>query len=208
VDTSDEGDLMPAYLSASNSFFEQMIQKLIFTNSPVDVNDLRQMAFFQHQIAHFTQLHHLWSTYLRAGIGSLKEDNDISEEEEDVSKQVDRRYWCEEVTSLVEGNLNLTQEQRHRACQDLVYHYLDEYSEKTRLYQYQFHQAKEDLSYWTSAMEEKIQTFVQQYGIKPLQIKYKHQIAVLTCEYEDHILQRRYQQHNSTVYQVSFVLIY
>jgi hypothetical protein len=199
---------MPAYLAERNSFFEQMIQKLSYGNSSMDVNDLRQMAFFQHQIGHFTQLHHLWSTYLRAGIGSLKEDNDTSDEEKDVSKQIDRRYWCEEVTSLVEGNLNLTQEQRHRACQDLVYHYLDEYSEKTRFYEYQFHQAKEDLSYWTSAMEEKIQTLVQQYGIKPLQIKHQHQLAVLTCEYEDHILQRRYQQHNSTAYQVSFVLIY
>lgn len=207
MNKSDESDLMPAYLSARNSFFEQMIQKLIPTSSPMDVNDLRQMAFFQHQIAHFTELHHLWSTYLRAGIGSLKDDNDTSKEE-DVSKQIDQRYWCSEVNSLVEGNLNLTQEQRHRACQDLVYHHLDEYSEKIRLYEYQFHQTQENFPYWTSTIDENIQTFVQQYGIKPLQIKYKHQIAVLTCEYEDHILQRRYQQHNPTAYQVSFVLIY
>ena len=210
MDKSDNKDLLPEYLSVRNPFFDQMAQKLIHMNKPIDVNILRQMTFFQHQIAHFNQLHHLWSAYLRAGIGSLKDDNDNSEEQQqqDVAKQIDRRYWCEEVKSLIEEQLNLTEEERHCACQDLVYKRLHEYLEKIRLYEYQINQTKEDLPYWTSTIEEGIQTFVQHYGINPLQIKYKHQIAVLTCEYEDQILQRQYQQQNPTAYQVSFQFIY
>lgn len=205
--TTDAIDLMPAYLSGKNRFFDHMIQRFIGTSNQMDVDDLRQMAFFQHQIVHFNELHHLWSVYLRAGIGSLKENEQTDEEHKDVSKQIDRRYWCQEVKSFVGEQFNLTQEEKDRVCQDIVYRRLQEYSEKKQLYEQQFNRMKQDLSYWTFTIEEGIQTFVQQYGMNSLRIQYKHQIAVLTCEYEDQILQRRYeQQQNPTTHQVSDLL--
>jgi len=201
---------MPGYLQARNQLFDRMIEKRIQSASPMDMDHLRQMAFFRHQIAHFNQLSQLWSAYLRAGIGSLKDDQD-EEQEQDVSKQIDRRYWSQEVKSIVEANsnwsptTNLTEEARHHTYQDLVYKHLNEYCEKIQLYEQQFNQKKEEnLLYWTSTIEEAIQTFVQQYGIHPLQMKYNHQIAILTYEYEDQILQRQYQQQNPTLNQVRF----
>ena len=196
---------MPGYLLARNQLFDRMIEKIIPRTSPADMDDLRQMAFFRHQMAHFHQLSRLWSAYLRAGIGSLKEDDDQHEEhEQDVSKQIDRRYWSQEVKSIVDPNSNLTEEDRTSACQDLVYKRLNEYRAKIQLYEQQFNEKKEDLLCWTSTIDEAIQTFVQQYGTDPLQMKYNHQLAILACDYEDQILQRQYQQQNPTSHHVRF----
>ncbi len=178
---------------------------------------LRQMAFFIHQIAHFNKLHDLWSTYLRAGIGSLKDDKEEEEEEQqqqqhDVSKQIDRRYWSNDVKSIIQEKLdlyplNITEEDKHIACQDIVYQHLHEYRKKIQLYEHQLNEKKKDFNHWTFTIEKAIQTFVQQYGIIPLQMKSNNKIVILTCEYEDQILERQYQQQKPTVYQVDFKMV-
>jgi len=197
---------MPAYLLSRNKLFDSMIQKVIDITSPMDIDDLRQMAFFKHQIANFNQLHNLWSAYLRAGIGLLNEEQE-QEQEQDLSKQIDRRYWSTDVKSIIDAKpnlypLNITIEDKHIACQNIVYQHLHEYHDKIELYEQQFNHKKVYLTHWSSTIEEAIQTFVHQYGIAPLQMKYNNKIAILTYEYKDQLFERQYQQQQPTDYQV------
>ena len=199
-DTSDK-DRMPNYLLPDNKEFDRMIQEVIDPASTVDRNDLRQMTFFMHRITGFNILHNLWSAYLRAGIGSLKDEEEEDEEmEEDVSMHVDRRFWCNVVKAAM--RLKKTEKDEQVACEKVVYQRLDEYCERIKYYEKQFDDKKYHLVHWTLTIEETIQTFIHQYGIKPLRLKCNFKIAMLTHEYDDQILERQYQQQNPTDYQV------
>ena len=79
-DDDDEGgndnyekDAMPDYLLTKKTLFDRMMEKNMDRAGSMEMDDMRQIAYFVHYIAFYDQLCRLWSTYLQAGRGELKE---------------------------------------------------------------------------------------------------------------------------------------
>ena len=179
---------MPEYLLSKNQLFDRMIEHTIDIPSLIDMDDLREIAFYLHQMLHFTKLHDLWSTYLRAGIGLLKEEHDVSQ-------QIDRRYWSQDVQILF---------QQTKSDVDLVYQQLHDYDQKIKMYELLYNEKKHTVEHWSTTIQQAIQTFVHQHGIRPVELQCNYKMAILGYEYEDHLLQCQYeQQQQPTDYQVS-----
>jgi hypothetical protein len=98
--------------------------------------------------------------------------------------------------------MEMNEEDQHHAYEELVHCRLQEMNEKIEQYQIQLDEMKSGLIGFTSTMEEVIDTYIQQYGIKPLQMKRDHKIALLEYDYDAEILQRKYLQENPNEYQV------
>jgi hypothetical protein len=197
--TDIEKDVIPDYLLSTNKIFDPMIHKIVDMVSVTDMEDIRQMAFFMHQISHSNILYDLWSTYLRSGKGLLKEHET---EEQDEFTHVDQRYWPKHVKSIVESQ-KINEKDEHIACEHVVNQYISKYHEKMLQYEKQLNDKKQYLlHYWTIELEKTIEKFIQQYGTASVRIECEFQQAILMHEYEDEIIQRKSIQHPSTEYQV------
>jgi hypothetical protein len=211
-DTKDKDDI-PDYLLSKNKLFDQMIYKII--NNSIDIEDIRQMAFFMYQISYSKILHDLWSTYLCSGTGQLKY-NDIIIVVEGKEIYVDRQYWPHHVKSLRElekkeasaiSLSNMIKENEQIACENLAHKYLKKYHDNIESYQKQFNDKKQYLSHvWTTtSLEKSIQLFIEQHDIASFRMKCETRQGALIYQYEDEIIQRKFQQYQPTNYQVKIV---
>jgi hypothetical protein len=188
---------------ATNEYFSHVIQKVIHTASSISINDIQQVAILKHNIADLDIQKQISTIYLRSGTGKLREP-----EVELIA--VDRRVWPIQVKSAVSAQpsnmsrttMEMNEEDQHHAYEELVHCRLQEMNEKIEQYQIQLNEMKSGLIDFTSTMEEVIDTYIQQYGIKPLQMKRDHKIALLEYDYDAEILQRKYLQENPNEYQV------
>jgi hypothetical protein len=188
---------------ATNEYFSHVIQKVIHTASSISINDIQQVAILKHNIADLDIQKQISTIYLRSGTGKLREP-----EVELIA--VDRRVWPIQVKSAVSAQpsnmsrttMEMNEEDQHHAYEELVHCRLQEMNEKIEQYQIQLDEMKSGLIGFTSTVEEAIDTYIQQYGIKPLQMKRDHKIALLEYDYDAEILQRKYLQENPNEYQV------
>jgi hypothetical protein len=188
---------------ATNEYFSHVIQKVIHTASSISINDIQQVAILKHNIADLDIQKQISTIYLRSGTGKLREP-----EVELIA--VDRRVWPIQVKSAVSAQpsnmsrttMEMNEEDQHHAYEELVHCRLQEMNEKIEQYRIQLNEMKSGLIGFTSTMEEVIDTYIQQYGIKPLQMKRDHKIALLEYDYDAEILQRKYLQENPNEYQV------
>lgn len=194
-------DAIPHYLLSKNQLFYRIIQEVLDHPTSKDLDQLRQITFFMHKITEYRLLHDLWSVYLQSGAGVLSETGDV----EDRTIHVDRRYWPNEVTSLVPlSSVERTVEENEEmvACKSIVQQHLHRYSEQIEYYQKQFHTEKDQHPMWTSKLEETLQALIEEYGLVSLQMECHWKIGLLRYQYRDEIIQRQYQQQQPTVYQV------
>jgi hypothetical protein len=124
---------------------------------------------------------------------------------------VDRRVWPLQVKSVILGKrlptttvatMEINTEKEHLDCENLVYERLQEMNEKIEQYQRQLDKKKSQLTGFTSTMEEAIDIYIQQHGIKPLKLKRDLKIALLKYDYDAEILERKYLQEKPNQYQV------
>jgi len=98
---------------------------------------------------------------------------------------------------------NISEEtDQQKICETIVHEYLEELNSIIEQYQNEFNKKKKDLIGYTDDMDKKMEAFVQQNGIRPLQMKLDYQIAILEYDYDAEILEREYLRYNPTEYQV------
>jgi hypothetical protein len=173
----------------------------------IDIEDVRQIAFCIHHLNSFNQLYDLWSIYLQAGKGTLRDEEEVSE-----MINTHRRYWPKRVKLLsLEENSplssDMTEEQKQLKYELVVYRRLRHYREKIQYYQQLINEKKRHLTGFTQKIEEKIELFVQQYAMVYLQMKSNFAIMMLNQDYDDHLLRYEYQQEKPTDYQVCWTII-
>jgi len=211
ADIHTEQEQIPTYLLPTNPFFEHMIHKVInITNSSITMNDLRQLAIVKHHIASLHITKEISMIYLQAGIGTLREPHYLE------LVPVDRRVWPKQVkstlferrstTAAATTTMEINTEGEHLECQNLVYERFQEINKKIEHYERQYEEKKSQFIDFTSHMEESIQCFVQQYGIKPLEMKRDLKIALLKHDYDAELLERQYLQEKPNGYQVNRIV--
>lgn len=207
VNLNDPDENMPSYLLAKNKLFETRIENYMNTMTSISsfhIEDLRQIAFYLHQIGIYERLYHLWLCYSKSGQGKLNETSlNLSS---DVTTRRPQRYWPKQLTSLIYKNENIKQmsrEDQNVVCEKIVDDYLQQYEEKLNYYKQQYEEKESQLTGFTLSLKEAIKIFVEHYGVMQIRLKCDYMTALLHNEHEDYQLQTIYAQENPTDYQVN-----
>ncbi|CAF1172792.1 unnamed protein product [Rotaria sordida] len=200
VNEESENHRMTDYFDRLNDIFENMIKYHMIKNRTIlSIHDLRELAIAKHRIAMIEIDKKLWTFYLKLGTGQC----DILE---NYNTKVDRCIWPMVVKKLrtstpksIDTNKNISKEKSYEA---IVYDHLEKLNEKIEFYTAEYYEKKNDLINFTDAMEETIQTFVQQYSIVPFEMKLNYKIKILSYNYADQLLEREYFRKNPTKNQI------
>ena len=197
-----EEDQTPAYLMSTNTSFERHIKDVMQATLRPDIDRLRQAASLKHHIAALHVTRQISSVYLQSGTDKLREH-------ELELIPIDCRVWPSQVKSVMLAQRSTTAassetnaENDQQAYEDLVHQRLGQRNDKIRVYETQLDEIKTTSSGWSSKLEEAIDAFVQQHGLRPLHMKRDLKIALIKHENDATILERRYAQENPTPYQV------
>ena len=88
------------------------------------------------------------------------------------------------------------------ACQNTLQEQLREMKEEIERYQQLFNEKKNPLTELTSTMEESIEAYVQNHGIRALKLKHELKITLVKHDYNAEILRRKYMHEQPNEYQV------
>ena len=206
--TTTEPYQIPTYLLTTNRFFIHLAENVTNTMS---LNDLQQVAVLIHQKYALDLDRQIMKAYFHSVKGTLKET------ECDLVK-VDRRVWPAQVKSLVlaqqkstntttmtsdtTATMDTVTEYEQIVCENLLHQRIREMQQQIQQYQKQLGEKKNSLIGFTSAMEKIISNYVQEHGIKPIEMKRDLKIALINYDYDSEILQRKYLQAKPHEYQV------
>jgi len=203
-------DEIPEYLKSTNKIFDQILADHSINGFITITNeDLRQLAILKHKIADLNLRKQLWTIYLKSGTGQW-------ETQESGKTTVDRRIWPTQLKKIISSpssnnTIDISEESdddEQKKYETRVQQYLEELNNTMEQYQNEFDKKKNDLmDYYTDDIEKAIEKFVQQHGIRPLQMKLDYKIAILEYDYDMEILEREYLQLKPTEYQVKYFFI-
>ena len=138
---------------------------------------------------------------------------------------IDRRFWLMQVQSLLLNRrkssstttdtaatatittttsttvTDMINTEEQSACQNTLQEQLREMKEIER-YQQLFDEKKNSLTELTSTMEESIEAYVQNYGIRALKLKRDLRITLVKHDYDAEILRHKYIHEQPNKYQV------
>ena len=221
--TTTEGQQLPNYLSIKNRFFIAMARNILKTNSTITIDDIQQLALFIHQKAVIHSRRELIKVYLLSIMGKLQQtDYD--------SMDIDRRFWPIQVQSLLLNRrksssttadtaatttitttsttvTDMISTEEQLACQNTLQEQLREMKEEIERYQQLFDEKKNSLTELTSTMEESIEAYVQNYGIRVLKLKHDFKMTLVKHDYDAEILRRKYMHEQPNEYQVRLLKI-
>ena len=225
ITTTPEGQQLPNYLSIKNRFFIAMARNILKTNSTITMHDIEQLALFIHQKAVIHSRRELIKVYLLSIMGKLQQtDYD--------SMDIDRRFWPVQVQSLLLNRrksssstttntaatttittttsttvTDMISTEEQLACQNTLQEQLREMKEEIKRYQQLFNEKKNSLIDLTSTIEESIEAYVQNYGIRALKLKHDLKMTLVKHDYDAEILRRKYMYEQPNEYQVRLFTI-
>ncbi len=193
-DQNQQKNDLPHYLQSTNDFSKKLsihhLTNPSWTTNTVE--DLRQLAILQHKMADIYFQKELYEIYLKAGKGQW-------ETEESGQTMVDRCMWPVHINKMIHHRT----EDEQKRCEILVHEYLAKFNQTIEQYQNEFDQKKNSLKDLTDDnLITTIQTLVQQYSIRPLQMMFNYKKTILECNYDSEILEREFLRLKPNEYQV------
>ncbi|CAF1471287.1 unnamed protein product, partial [Rotaria sordida] len=195
-------DQIPKYLSMNNKAFVPMMKNIMKNVQSISMNDIQKLALLMHQVAALRLKREIITIYLQSVTGTLMEPEcDLIE--------ADRRVWSMQVQSLMlqkkaksKTTTEANQNNQQAACEDRLHERLEEINLEIDLSEGELIQKKNSLLEFTSIMNEAIQIYVQEYGIKPLEMKHQLKKAIVMYNYQIEILERKYLHEQPNQYQL------
>ncbi|CAF3934742.1 unnamed protein product [Rotaria sordida] len=209
-DNSTKQNEIPNYLSLDNKTFVRKIKNILKNVQSISINDIQKLALLMHQIADLRFEKEMTTIYLQSVTGTLMEpENDLIE--------VDRRVWPMQVQSLMltkkkaesaaatTTTTEINPDKQQADCEKLIRERLEEFNLKIDLAEQELIQKKNFLLEYTYEMDASLEIYVQEYGIKPLEMKHKLKKATTMYNYENEIIERKYLQENPNQYQKEII---
>ncbi|CAF3842044.1 unnamed protein product [Rotaria sp. Silwood1] len=183
------------------------------------MNDIQEIAMMKHRIAILLIKKQTTETYLESVTGKLNIfESDLID--------VDQRVWPMQVQSLMlthqksssaaatassstttaATTMATDKEKKQIICENLLHQQLKEIDQSLKQYEKQLNNKQNSVIGFTSKMEEIVDSYVQQYGIKPIKIKCDLKIALIKYNYQSELLQRKFSQEQPNRYQLKGLL--
>ena len=184
----------------SHPFFLQRRQTNNYVLQLLEIDDLQQLLYCQHQMGSLQIQTRVFQLYLKSGNGTLDKtiDSDLG--------TIDRCVWPEQVLKALFDRRPTTISHvptDDDTCRQCVQKRLRDRNNQFHVYQNQYNSIKEMYTdIWTSTIEDLIQNYVQNHGIRPLQMKCDLKMALVHHDYRAQLLERYYLAQNPNSYQV------
>ncbi|CAF2819302.1 unnamed protein product [Rotaria sp. Silwood2] len=222
-ETDTKKDPIPNYLSMHQKAFVSMAQSIIKDVQSITINDIQQLAFFIHQMHALRIKKQITTVYLQSVTGTLPqpECDLITVDRRVIPMQVKSFLLSEESLSTVATaaaaaaaapppppppptttTMDVYQPDQESVCEKRLNERIQELCEEIQYYEQQMIEKQNSLTGFTLGMNEIIQIFIQEYGIKPLELKYQLKKTLITYDYELEILERKYIQEKPNEYQI------
>jgi hypothetical protein len=184
-------DDIPEYLCITNKSFEQIIRQITNdTAYSMNIEELRQVAILMHQCTMIDLETSLWSTYLKAGTGTLK------------IEQPGPEIWPTMLKSKIMAlNNGETDNDIDDTCLKFVNKRLRQLDHDQHRYQAEINEKKINMDGYMTTIEPVIQTFIQE-NLRSLHIQYEYTIALIEYDYEDQRLELEFAQLEPNDHQV------
>ncbi|CAF4335458.1 unnamed protein product [Adineta steineri] len=146
------------------------------SSTPVhNEEDLREITSLIHNIRSEQIFHSLWMTYLKSGMGQLKEN------------QTGPAIWLVIVKTMAKQAINAGASEND-ACTTLVHDRLRQINDKIQKYQTELDLAKSRLPNDQEAVYQTIETLIEQ-KLENLRQKIEHKSALVQYDYKDRELE-------------------
>ena len=197
---------IPDYLLAfSLSFQATFLPELRSISNPIDFQDLQQLAFLTHQMSIIHLHEQLWYRYLQAGKGQLKQREESFSSQYNTDITLSLRSDIVITVMMSKGIINAANRQ-DKISQDIyvnfVQNYLYQLEQKSNQCRFQYDTIKNRLPYYTDALKDKIDHFIQKEELAVMQLHFQARIALLEYVCFDRSYQMAYFQQKPTPLQV------
>ncbi|CAF1478396.1 unnamed protein product [Adineta steineri] len=206
---------LPSYLSTNQKLFEETILPYIPKNTGMFImEDLREIARLEHELKLSYLNFYLWRTYLHSGTGHSfdNEDNDLQPWQATVHRIRDERsrvplcIWPEKLKLIVRADPDFKIKPGQfisDKCIDYVKRKIQDFRAQYDSYKDQLKEKKEQLRpNLTLDLEDKIKTFVEQYGIALHRIKIESQKVIIKYDYYDELIDRDFRHERCYAVQI------
>lgn len=189
-------DQLPNYLSNNNGAFDRAMATLFDKATPINMEQLRMIAYLKNKLAEIELNTSLWTTYLRSGTGKMKEPG---EEQETTRRPL--RVWPEEMRATMlrskSTTTNTENDVNDETCLNYVYKILRQLRDQTVSYQAQLDEKKKSMkSTFTVEIEDAIGRFVENHGTTRFRAYIQNKIAAVKHDYIDRALDLEFQEQN------------
>ena len=176
---------IPSYLHEQFHFFDQVMHR--FTerpSSPIDVDDLREIAILVHEL-NFTKLSiSQWQTYLLSGKGELQSGATLSIWPPDVMKAMVRDKV---VTVSDESQIDSA------ACLAYTESYLHQLRDRVTKLQAELDEQKRRLKGFTPRINQTIEEYVFQQYMNEAELQIRQKIVVVEFDYRDRLYEVEFE---------------
>ena len=206
---------MPSYLSHTQKKFDEIITPHLpadatSATTTILVEELRQMAFLEHQLQLVNIDLTLWTVYLHSGTAKLKQaiDEDRSVQEtlfQPLTTLPLNEYpciWPKRLRSTMISDAELQLQKNSNIDQNTYLNYVNktlaQFNEQIRSYGKQKEQRRKRLqSNLTPEIEQVIDNFVEEHGIALYRIVHEGLVAAVKYNYLDRMGELEFQRENA-----------
>lgn len=223
ISSTTKQEQMPEYLSHTKKIIETIITPLLPQYTTIDatvlIEELREMAFLEHQLQRINLDISLWKIYLQSGTGQLKdtEEHEGGEEENDDDGQDHRSLlaqlqypqpvrpcvWPKKLKTIIMNDSSFYSEQNtilnHATYLNYVNKTLTEFQQQSLAYQTQIQEKRHYLNTnLTPEIEQTIANLVEDYGTALYRIVIKGYIAAVQFSYKDRLVELEFEREDSS----------
>ena len=211
----DEAESLPKYLSHTNPFFEQNIIPLLPQDPKIStdllIEELRQLAYLEHQLQIANLDIELWTVYLQSGTGKLNVGLGTGESEVDQRSLLQQlqyplptppNVWPDKLKSIIMDDPDVLAGDKanlsNSTCLNYVNQMLARFRAETLSYQTQIEQKRQLLQTdLTDQIEQKIIKLVDEYGTALYAIVNEGFIAAVRFTFKERIIELEFERKDT-----------
>jgi hypothetical protein len=209
-DMQNDLENIPDYLTKRNPSFREMLHQALSTITTlasnqynnVHMDSLRHIAISIHKIMSIQLNHHLWTTYLKSGMGQL-----ISSSEPKLSYSTAISIWPKQIKSFIKFPTGKETNHGHEFYLKLVQNHLCELEQRLKQFQMELHLKTRKFQGYTVSVEKMIEAYIEQ-NLRRYRMEIANQIELIHYDCHIRALKLEYLRHQLNAYQVcSFLSI-
>lgn len=198
---------MPEYLWRTKNIFEPIVMPLLPPDATINranlIEELREMAFLEHQLQIVHLDIELWTVYRRSGTAELQaEDNRSALQQLQCPLPPAPRIWPKRLKAAITADSSVNAQDKktlnHTTCLNYVNKTLAQYDEQARSYQTRIEEKRKYLKgNITIEIEQSIADLVRDEGVALYRIVIEGFIAAVEFSYKDRVIELEFEHETS-----------
>ena len=202
-----EIEKVPDYLTKRNKSFQLLIHQILSTKTAATISsstqldntdkkeELRSIAILIYKIMMIQTYQHLWTTYLKSGIGQLIMSSEIQ-----LTSTTALMLWPKEIKTMLPSQ-NMTETGGNDIYIEFVNNQLNELQYQLKRYQMELNIKANNFQGYSLIIQKIIEAHIEQ-NLQPFRMEIEHKVELLHYDYHIRALKLEYFRHKPNEHQV------